>query len=171
MGLQLVNILKDVTDDRERGWSFIPRSVCDAQGLAVEQLLDPQLRRQAHLAVAPIFKQARAFLDQALLYTLAIPAEADSIRLFCLLPLWMAVRTLVLAEGNDAMFIPGQAVKITRQEVEQLIAECITYGASDDLLRKRYEALWAPTYRPPSLTLSSTLIELSSTKSAVSGAG
>ena len=71
-------------------------------------------------------------------------------RLFCLLPLWMAVRTLVHARGNDAMFVPGQPVKIARAEVEQLIADCMANAQSDEALRRRYDALWqAPSDAAP----------------------
>lgn len=142
IGLQLVNILKDVTDDRQRHWSFIPRSVCDAQGFCVSKLLDNEVRRQAHRAVEPLFDRARELLDGALEYCLAIPPTQDGIRLFCLLPLWMAARTLVHGRGNDSMFVAGKPVKISRDEVESLIAECVTHGASDDELRECYAALW-----------------------------
>jgi len=144
MGLQLTNILKDVTDDRARSWSFIPREVCAARGLRVVDLTDPAYRGQAHAAVEPVFEAAGRFLDGALRYTLAIPATQPEVRLFCLLPLWMAVRTLVLARGNDAMFVPGAPVKISRGEVEALIGECMRFVADDAALEARYRALWAP---------------------------
>jgi len=144
MGLQLTNILKDVTDDRVRRWSFIPREVCAAQGINVAELTIADRRAAAHAAVEPVFEAAAGFLDRALTYTLAIPATQPEVRLFCLLPLWMAVRTLVHARGNDAMFTAEEPVKISRTEVEQLIAECMGHVADDDALRARYRALWAP---------------------------
>lgn len=142
LGLQLVNILKDVTDDRERGISFIPRTVCEAQGIGIPELTDPRLRARAHAAVSPIFDRARTMLDRALEYVLALPQDQEGIRLFCLLPLWMAVRTLVHARGNDAMFIADEPVKIARAEVEQLIGDCVRYSTNDEALRERYARLW-----------------------------
>lgn len=143
-GLQLTNILKDVTDDYARNVSFVPRSECARQGLPVARLLEPASRAAAHAAAMPLFELARTRLDDALEYALTIPAEHPQIRLFCLLPLWMAARTLVLARGNDAMFIPGAPVKITRAEVEGLIAECVRLVADDDGLRARYANLFQP---------------------------
>ena len=55
MGLQLVNILKDITDDLRRGWSFVPRSLCRAEGVRNKDLADPDRRQAAHRAVAPLF--------------------------------------------------------------------------------------------------------------------
>ncbi len=141
-GLQLVNILKDVTDDRMRHWSFIPRTSVGAVGLGIDELVDPANRKRAHAAVAPLFDVARAHLDGALRYALGIPPTEVGIRLFCLLPLWMAARTLVHGRGNDAMFVPGAPVKISRDEVEALVAECIANVSDDEALKTRYAALY-----------------------------
>ncbi|MFK7986277.1 MAG: squalene/phytoene synthase family protein [Sandaracinaceae bacterium] len=141
-GLQLTNILKDVTDDHARQVSFVPRPECIRNGFTVTQLLDDDVRERAHETVAPLFAIARERLDQALTYALLVPCEQVGIRLFCLLPLWMAARTLAMATGNEAMFIPGKPVKITRAEVEALIAECLTLANDDDALRARYARLY-----------------------------
>ncbi|MEM7433667.1 MAG: squalene/phytoene synthase family protein [Myxococcota bacterium] len=146
-GLQLVNILKDITDDMQRGWSFVPRSLCRKQGLRSRDLLDPDQLAAAHRAVFPMFHLARTKLDSALEYALTIPAEHREIRLFCLLPLWLAVRTVVLAYGNDAMFTDGQEVKVSRAEVEEVIARCAASYQDDALLRSDYESLWTPVAR------------------------
>ncbi|MDX2091953.1 MAG: squalene/phytoene synthase family protein [Kofleriaceae bacterium] len=145
VGLQLVNILKDVTEDRTRGWSYIPRSLCVEHGIDVEALVDVAQRERAHAAVAPVFTMAREHLDAALHYALAVPPAHPGVRLFCLLPLWMAVRTLTCARGNDAMFVNGAEVKISRAEVEASIAEVTHLVADDDALLRRYHSLWGTT--------------------------
>jgi farnesyl-diphosphate farnesyltransferase len=142
LGLQMVNVLKDQTDDFERGWSFIPRSSMARHGLSPTELHRREHRETAHDVVRPLFERAADHLDDALEYTLAIPPEHRQIRLFCLLPLWMAVRTLVCAEGNDAMFESGEPVKISRDEVESLIADAVEHAGDDDVLRSRYDELW-----------------------------
>jgi farnesyl-diphosphate farnesyltransferase len=141
-GLQLTNILKDVTDDFARGVSFVPRNECARHGFPVSRLIEHGVRKEAHAAVAPLFDVARRRLDDALEYSLAIPASQPQIRLFCLLPLWMAARTLAMARGNDAMFTPNAPVKISRAEVESLIAECVRLVADDGALRVRYGSLF-----------------------------
>ncbi|MBO6939314.1 MAG: squalene/phytoene synthase family protein [Deltaproteobacteria bacterium] len=157
LGLQLVNILKDVTDDRARDVSYVPRTNAAKAGIDLEVLVDPSHREAAHAAVAPLFDRAQEHLDQALEYTLAVPAEHTAVRLFCLLPLWMAVRTLVHARGNDAMFTAGEPVKIARSEVEKLIADCLASASDDDALRTHYDHLW----RAPGLSAGSELPNLS----------
>jgi farnesyl-diphosphate farnesyltransferase len=142
IGLQLVNVLKDVTDDLARGWSYLPETLLAAQQLTAEDIADPVVRARAHRAVAPVFALARHHLDQGLEYTLAIPTRFSGIRLFCLLPLWMAASTLRLAAGNDAMFVPNQPVKISRDQVRALIEECLECQGDNEKLRERYAALW-----------------------------
>lgn len=123
LGLQLVNILKDITDDRARGWSFIPEALCVKANTSVHNLANPHERVLAHRAVAPVFERAWRALDNALEYCLLLPEAQREARLFCLLPLWMAVATLKHAQGNDAQFTAGEPVKISRSEVERLIQD------------------------------------------------
>ena len=141
LGLQLTNILKDITDDRARATSFIPRDVCDAEGLPLSDLLEPAHRERAHAALLPVFERAERALDAAFAYCLAIPAEASDVRLFCLLPLWMAVATLEHARGNDAQFEASQAVKIDRRMVAELLGACTKMASDDSALKRSYGAL------------------------------
>lgn len=143
-GLQLVNILKDIGDDMKRGWSFVPRSLCRKEGLRNRQLTDPSHLRDAHRAVAPLFALARLQLDRALSYALAVPPAHREVRLFCLLPLWLAVKTVGVAYGNDAMFTVSQPVKLSREEVEAVIERCVMQYGDDAILRADYEAMWSP---------------------------
>jgi farnesyl-diphosphate farnesyltransferase len=147
-GLQLVNILKDVTDDRERYWSFIPREACASVGLSIERLTDPDERRRAHVAVAPLFDLAEERLQSALVYALTIPPECIDIRMFCLLPLCMAAITLVHGRGNDAMFTAGAEVKVSRMDVARVIKNCTLYSGDDAAIKAYYRSLWAPSAAP-----------------------
>lgn len=138
LGLQLVNVLKDITDDRGRRVSYVPRSLFEAHDLSVDQLLDPSRRATAHLVLAPIFDRSARALDAAFEYTLAVPPSARGIRLFCLLPIFMAVETLAIARGSDAQLVPGAPVKISREAVHRIIAECTASYADDEALRRRW---------------------------------
>jgi phytoene/squalene synthetase len=93
------------------------------------------------LVVAPVFAAAWGHLDAGLAYLCALPAHATGIRLFCALPLWMAVATLRLAQGHDGMCSPGVAVKISRDEVERLIADAAERVDDNGALIEGYRAL------------------------------
>jgi len=134
LGLQMVNILKDVTDDFERGVSFLPRQLCLEEGFEPEEMLDHENRAAAKRVARRVIECAQRHLDAALAYTLTIPREHHQLRLFCLLPLWMAMETLTLAVDNDAMFEPGAKVKITREVVGRVIADCGRDCQNDEAL-------------------------------------
>jgi len=138
IGLQLVNILKDVTEDFARNRCYVPRQLCQIEGFAREDLLAIEHRAQAHRALSPIFERAGEHLGKAFEYVLLIPAEQVGLRLFCLLPLWMALETLVLAIGNDAVLIADRPVKISRETVGDLIEDCLRHASDDAALRRRY---------------------------------
>lgn len=141
VGLQLVNILKDITDDFERNRCYVPRQLCRAQGFEPEQLLLPEYRQSAQRALAPAFESAVRHLEQALEYTLLLPSQQAELRLFCLLPLWMALETLAVLVGNDAVFVPGQHVKISREVVALVVRDGVRLAADDASLRLHTAAL------------------------------
>ncbi|PKN59250.1 MAG: hypothetical protein CVU56_01875 [Deltaproteobacteria bacterium HGW-Deltaproteobacteria-14] len=148
LGLQLVNIVKDLAEDHARGWSFIPRAAWEAEGLTPATALAPAHRARARAALAPVFARARAGLDDALAYTLAVPPDAVDVRRFCLLPLWMAKRTLALAETSDALFVPGAPVKISRDEVASLVSACLRDASDDAALERTFAELALPEADP-----------------------
>lgn len=135
LALQLTNILKDVPQDLERGVSFIPRALCESEGVSVPQLSDPSRLPEAKAAVAPIFARAEAAMSGALEYTLALPAHATGIRLFCVLPLVMAARTLALTQQSPSQFDAAVVTKISRDEVYALIGRATREVGDDTALR------------------------------------
>ena len=144
LGLQLTNILKDITDDRDRCVSFIPRTVVAAEALTLGDLIEPTQRSAAHRALTPIFQRAERALHAAFQYCLAIPGTHRDVRLFCLLPLFMAVATLRHARNNDAQFDSGQPVKISRQQVSSIISQCVRLCEDDAGLARLFGEL-SPT--------------------------
>jgi farnesyl-diphosphate farnesyltransferase len=147
LGLQLVNIVKDVTDDYARGVCFLPRQLCRDEGFEPEELLLSEHRAAALRVVARVAGHAALHLREALEYTLLLPREQPGMRLFCLLPLWMAIETLSEATGNPAALIPEQKVKISRDTVARIISECGRLCADDAALRARFEELLAEQQR------------------------
>jgi farnesyl-diphosphate farnesyltransferase len=114
LGLQLTNIIKDVADDRRRGWSFVPRQLCDAVGIEPEELQDEQHRDEGRRVMRLLIQKTKGHLDDALRYSTTLPRRQYGIRLFCLTSLFFAVRTLHLAERDPRLLDPAHKVKITR---------------------------------------------------------
>ncbi|HEX2734064.1 MAG TPA: squalene/phytoene synthase family protein [Polyangiaceae bacterium] len=140
-GLQLVNILRDLSADLQRGVCFVPRSSFERAQLAPAELCNPQYRRQARAMLDELFTKARAHLLAAFEYALAIPASSVQIRNFCLVPLWLAVATLQQCASDQRLLQSGETVKLSRQRVMELIEQCVRCAADDEGLRASFTRL------------------------------
>jgi farnesyl-diphosphate farnesyltransferase len=138
LGLQLTNIIKDVADDRRRGWSFVPRDLCEVAGLEPTDLQDPARFPQASRVMATLIAKAKGHLQDALAYCTTLPAAAYRIRIFCLTSLYFAVRTLRVAERDPRLLDPSHKVKITRGEVYRTVAAAHLVAPFDALARGYY---------------------------------
>jgi farnesyl-diphosphate farnesyltransferase len=76
--LQLTNILKDVREDLDRGVCWLPKDRLAAHGLTTATLAAPERRTQAVALLDELIGVARAEIDRAFEYTLALPDSAQS---------------------------------------------------------------------------------------------
>ncbi|MCC6574772.1 MAG: squalene/phytoene synthase family protein [Planctomycetes bacterium] len=137
LGLQVTNIIKGVTDDIERGVTYVPRSLFKRSGIELQTLIDNPNDPRGREVVAGLCEQTLLWLDEALEYTLSVPPLERDIRLFCALPLTFAVRTLARALMTSDVFSES-VLKITRDEVKAIHAEVERNIASDRGLREIY---------------------------------
>jgi farnesyl-diphosphate farnesyltransferase len=140
-GLQLVNILKDVAGDMERGVVYMPRSLLEQHQLEPEQLLEPG-RREASLAlIREVGVQARQSLERAKRYVRQWPLpHGEPIRLFCAVPLLLALATLDELEASDDTLRPGRTPKISRQVLSHLLQRAVQAAGDDAALAALLEA-------------------------------
>lgn len=138
LGLQLTNIIKGVTDDNSRGISYLPRQLLDKAGITLPELLEHPNDPRGQWLVFELVSLAISSLDDALEYTLSIPSEETDLRLFCALPLILAVRTLNLATHTTAVF-GERALKINRIEVTTIYLRLKAISEKDDALREIYQ--------------------------------
>lgn len=136
LGLQMTNIVKDVTDDRARGWCFLPAELCDRHGISPEDLLDPALRDRAVLVVHDVIAMAQRRLDEALEYTLLLPSSARDVRLFVLVPLVLALSTLSLVRQSPQVLDPTTDVKISRSTVAHALTRAHQIVGDNDAIRE-----------------------------------
>jgi geranylgeranyl pyrophosphate synthase/phytoene/squalene synthetase len=142
LGLQLVNVLKDVAEDAERGVCWLPTELAAEVGADPDRLLDPDQRAAGLALVAAVSARARAHLRTANAYTLAWPArEGAAVRLFCAVPLALAWLTLREVErGHDAL-VPGRTPKVDRATVGAVVEAAMAKAGDDAALAAWLEAL------------------------------
>lgn len=135
IGLQLVNIVKDVAEDLERGDCFLPEGLAAEQGIALDDILDPRHRPAGLAIVRAVCARARQHLRRAEEYIALWPSlEAEPVRLFCAVPLALALTTLREVELGEDTLVAGRTPKITREVVMQLFADAsVAVGRNDTL--------------------------------------
>lgn len=138
LGLQVTNIIKGVTDDIERGVTYVPNKLFERAGIDLQTLLNNPADPRGRQVVAGLAEMTLLWLDEALEYTLTIPASERDIRMFCALPLVFAVRTLGLAMRTTDVF-SERVLKISREEVALLHRELEAAVSGDAELRRIYE--------------------------------
>lgn len=145
-GLQLVNILRDMSGDLSRNVCFVPRAELARWDLMPKDIVDPACAPRVKSALAPLFALAQRSLDEALEYVLAVPAQARDVRCFCLVPLWLAVATLRQCHVDSRLLDPTARVKLSREQVGALIAECTRLAGDETALRDAFAKLqaWEP---------------------------
>jgi farnesyl-diphosphate farnesyltransferase len=136
--LQLTNIIKDVADDTRRGACYVPRELAERHRLAPESILDPRHRGQARAVLRDLVTRAAQALDAAVQFTLMIPRREVRMRLFCLWPIFLGLRTLVRVLQDERVFVPGARPRITRHEVRRCLGESSVAVLSNSAIRRLY---------------------------------
>ena len=87
------------------------------------------------------FQMADHALEGAFNYLFLLPKEEPAPRLFCGVPLFMAIATLAEAKNNDAQFEKENKVKISRSLTSEIVNYCQTHMGDDEKLKAAYIAL------------------------------
>ncbi len=148
LGLQMVNIVKDVAEDLQRGDVFLPESLAEQQGLVLEELLLPEHRSAGLRVVREVSRIARSHLDRAREYALLWPPrDGADVRRFCAVPLALALATLREVDDGDATLRVDRAPKVSRGAVTRIIAEASCALADDAALAALFERCARGDYR------------------------
>ena len=136
-GLQLVNILRDMPKDLRIGRCYLPVS-------------EPQVLLDAKnfTTVEHIYRQwldtAAEHLDAGWRYTLTIPADMKRLRLACVWPIWIGLKTIARLRRANPLD-PTQRVKVSRAEVYWIMLESALLAGNDAALDEVYQRLRAAT--------------------------
>jgi farnesyl-diphosphate farnesyltransferase len=132
-GLQLTNILKDLSRDLQRGRCYIPEPMLREAGLAPTDLLKKDVLPAFRPVLQRLIAVAMDHLDQGWLYTTAIPRREFRLRLACMWPILFAGATLQLVSASPDLLDPSVTLKIPRGQVYRIMALTTLTGASSSL--------------------------------------
>ena len=140
-GLQLVNIIRDITKDLRRGQSYIPEEILAKYKLTRRNIFETENREQAQCLFNELIEMAVYHLDNALAYIINIPKEEARIRLFCLLPLCWAMQTLKLIQLNTLALLQVDSIKISRRVIRIEFLKSIILIFSNRLTVHHYKKI------------------------------
>ncbi len=115
LALQTVNVIRGLHEDRDRGLVYVPADFIADRKVRPTDLFRPEHREAAMMALGKLVQKAERHLRAARAYIRMIPRRHHAVRLFCMLPLFFAVRTLALSRGNPDVL--ERATRMTRREV------------------------------------------------------
>lgn len=119
-GLQLVNILRDLPADLQKGRCYLPAERLEAAKLRPEILLLPAAREKFRPLYREHLDQAEAHLAAGWNYTCTLPYGQFRVRLACAWPVLFGKRTIAKLRAADVAQLQSR-VKISRGEVWGII--------------------------------------------------
>jgi farnesyl-diphosphate farnesyltransferase len=140
LALQKVNILRDIADDVASHRYYWPKRLLAKYGLSYRNICSAENREKALAVLSEQITDARAYIDSAMQYILLLPKKAVQVRMFCLIPLFMAIESYVKCMGNAEVFESGKKVKISREQVGDIVAKSGMWGANNERLLKWFAA-------------------------------
>jgi farnesyl-diphosphate farnesyltransferase len=141
LGLQKVNTIKDIPSDRKRGIIFIPREIINKLSLNPDTMFDHERADDIASLSRVLVSFVRGHLDDAIEYIKLIPESENGIRMFLIVPVFLAASTLELIYNNPVQAICGPAVKISRLEVVRLTSLAAICSTSNKRLEEQYSKI------------------------------
>ncbi|MFH0927286.1 MAG: phytoene/squalene synthase family protein [Candidatus Micrarchaeota archaeon] len=134
LALQKVNILRDVASDVPSQRYYWPKDILARHGLDYDTLLDGKNRQKAMSALNEEIENALEYLYSGMQYIVSLPKNALKVRMFCIIPLFMAIESYVKCINNNDVFDSQKKVKITRAQVHEIVAKSTLWGTSNEKL-------------------------------------
>ncbi len=123
-GLQLVNVLRDLPADLNKGRCYLPEEQLAQTGLKPADLLEPANEPRLRPIYHAWLDRAEAGLRDGWIYTNTVPWRQARVRLGCAWLILIGVKTIALL--RQANVLDGrQRVKISRNEVYRVLVRSV----------------------------------------------
>ena len=137
LGLQKVNIIKNLREDFKNERRYWPSDLMKNQGILYEDLFNDN--GKALIILNQLVENAQQHLDKALEYILIIPEKQEKLRIFNEIPLFLATATLSECYNNQRLFF--EDVKISKSKLEEVLKKSRRYCRSNQDIKNYYASL------------------------------
>jgi farnesyl-diphosphate farnesyltransferase len=138
-GLQLVNVLRDLPKDLRIGRCYLPVDEPRA-------LLDPANYDSIRSEYQKWLDRVIEHLDAGWRYTMEIPPSLWRLRLACIWPIWIGLKTIARLRTANPL-VPQKRVQIARGEVYAIMLRSYLVVRNDAKLRALFQKLRGPASR------------------------
>jgi farnesyl-diphosphate farnesyltransferase len=136
-GLQLVNVLRDLPVDLQKGRCYLPATKLTEAGLMPADLLQPANATKFRPIYNSYLDFAESHLAAGWNYTNTIPWTHIRVRLACAWPILIGAKTIErLRAGN--VLDPQQRIKVSRPEVKKIMMRSIISYAWQPRWRRQF---------------------------------
>jgi len=133
-GLQMTNVLRDLSKDLRIGRCYLPRQDLEKLGLRPADLLDPTATTKVKPLLRDLLGVTLDHYREGWAYTLAVPRREVRMRLACAWPLLIGLKTLALIGQSPNLLDPSVIIKIPRRAVYALmVRSCASIGSNASL--------------------------------------
>jgi farnesyl-diphosphate farnesyltransferase len=150
LALQKVNILRDLREDLLEGRAYWPTAVLERHGLDFDSILKPTNIDRSLAVMDELIEDHWPYLDAALRYLTLLPVRAFRLRIFCAIPLFMAVATIRRCQGNPDVFLAPRPVKIPRRWARGILLRSLSLGSVNPYLQSWFRRWQTGTLDRPS---------------------
>lgn len=140
-GLQMTNILRDLSRDLRLGRCYLPQEDLDVLGLAPTDLLDPHAIVRVKPLLQELLRETLTHYREGWSYTMAIPRREVRVRLACAWPLLIGLKTLALVAESENLLDPTAGVKIPRADVYRIFLCSMVLIGWNRALNSYYQGL------------------------------
>jgi farnesyl-diphosphate farnesyltransferase len=141
-GLQMTNILRDIPQDLRIGRCYLPRQDLERLGLSPADLLRPPAIEHLHPLLRELLAATLEQYADGWAYVSAIPPRDARMRLACVWPLLIGLRTLERIRRARNLLDPDVRVKIPRSAVYGILVRSSILVWSRGGLERYYRGHW-----------------------------
>lgn len=138
LALQKVNIIRDIRSDLEEGRCYWPSEILARYALVGKSLLRPENISRAIRAMDVLIEDLWDYLGTAVRYITLLPRTQMRVRMFCAIPLFMAVATVRKCRRNADVFLSSRPVKIPPVTVRSIFVRAVSLGSVNRYVRSWY---------------------------------
>ncbi|MCX8166259.1 MAG: squalene/phytoene synthase family protein [Candidatus Micrarchaeota archaeon] len=132
LALQKINILRDVAKDIYENRYYWPEELLKKYGIDYKKLFSVKYRKKAMRVAAELIIDTKKYLHDSIKYIMELPSKEVGLRLFCLIPLFMAIESFIKILQSNDLFNVNSIVKISREQVFEIVNFATSVASSNE---------------------------------------